>query len=226
MNDNDVLTEAFVEAAAKYGYEDVTAEFVAFKDFKVKWSRSYRWARFFVSDYLMDAPRDVLVSVADTLFTKISGDMSTGYSEEVVEWLTSDSFVKSKQPVFVRRMRGLSLSTAGEQWDLSDSYERLVEKGMVERDPLIFIGWNYRSRRGCVGNSSVLMKTIAMSVSLDTTKISRDALDYALYSQVCHITLGFRPDKPVYCPEYDDLLNLYPDRRVYEDELITIGLTL
>lgn len=226
MIENDVLTEAFKEAAEKYGYDDVTAEFVAFKDFKVKWSRSYRWARFFVSDYLMDAPREILVSVADTLFSKICGDMNSGYADEVTAWLTSDTFVESKQPIYVRRMRGLSLTTAGEQWDLSDSYERLVSSGLVERDPRLFIGWNFRSRRGCVGNSSVLMRTISMSVSLDTNRISRDAVDYALYSQVCHIALGFRPERSVYCPEYDDMLNLYPDRRKWEDELISVGLSL
>ena len=225
MNDNDILTDAFRAAGEGYGYEEVTAEFVAFKDFKVRWSRSHVWARFYVSDYLMDAPSEVLTSIADTLFRKINGDITSGYGEAVTAWLTSDRFVEVKQPLFIRRTRGLGLGTAGEQWDLADSYRRLVDSGLVKEDPLLFMGWNTRARGGCVGRSSVLMRTIAMSSRLDTPEVSRDAMDYALYSQICHIALGFRPDKPVYCPEYDDLLALYPGRQACEEELLTLGLS-
>ena len=61
------LTEVFMEAASGYGYEDVTAEYAEFDELRLKWIRHGDWARFFVSDYLKDAPKDVMASIAETL---------------------------------------------------------------------------------------------------------------------------------------------------------------
>lgn len=226
MQTNETLTEAFAKAGEKHGYEDIQAEFVAFKDFKVKWSRSYRWISFFVSDYLQDAPESVLESIADTLFIRIGGDMATDYSDEVTAWLTSDDFVRVHQPVFTRRMRGLSDTGRGEVHDLAESYDRLVSAGLVERGPLVRLGWYNPTGTGRTDNASVLMRTVAMSRELDSRKVPAEVLDFALYGQLAHIALGFRPGRAVYCPEYDDLLNLHPDRARMEEELSARNLSI
>lgn len=73
MNDeNRGLTAMFAEAGKRNGYEDVTTEFAAFRDFKVKWTRSYGWANFEVSDYLSDAPEEVLASIGDSEYDQIN----------------------------------------------------------------------------------------------------------------------------------------------------------
>ena len=53
----EVLEAAFRKVGRGYGYESVSAEFSDFREFKVQWSRSYRYAHFRVSDYLSDAPQ-------------------------------------------------------------------------------------------------------------------------------------------------------------------------
>ncbi len=71
-----------------YGYNNIAAEFAAYKDFKVRWTRSYRWANFQVSDYLSDAPRAVIDGLADTLFSKIAGGDEKPYSNAMRDWVT------------------------------------------------------------------------------------------------------------------------------------------
>ena len=46
----------------------MSAEYSAFREFKVKWRRSCGWAEFEVSDYMNDAPLSVLSGVAETIF--------------------------------------------------------------------------------------------------------------------------------------------------------------
>lgn len=39
---NEMLNRAMRNAGIRNGFEDVQAEFVAFRDFKLKWTRSYK----------------------------------------------------------------------------------------------------------------------------------------------------------------------------------------
>ena len=52
---DEILNEIFKKVGNDFGY-DVSAEFAAYRDFKIRWQRSYKWAEFQVSDYLKDAP--------------------------------------------------------------------------------------------------------------------------------------------------------------------------
>lgn len=68
-----MLNRALQNAGRRNGFEDIQAEFAAFRDFKLKWTRSYRWISFEVSDYLRNAPEDVMDSLAETMFAKMRG---------------------------------------------------------------------------------------------------------------------------------------------------------
>lgn len=222
---NQMLTAILSVAGVRNGYDEVHAEFAPFRDFKVKWTRSYRWISFEVSDYLGDAPEAVIESLANTIFKKIKGDGDSLYTDVVCEWVTSDQFLKSKQPVFVRRFRGLSLSTVGEHRDLAESYNRLVNMGLVDRDPDLFMGWTHEVRSRAVGRASVLMRVVAMSDILDSPDVSDDLMDYCLYTQVAHVGMGFRPGGISGCgAEYDELLSRFPDRQRMDQELRRIGM--
>lgn len=43
---NEMLNRAMRNAGIRNGFEDITAEFFAFRDFKLKWTRSYKWISF------------------------------------------------------------------------------------------------------------------------------------------------------------------------------------
>lgn len=222
---SEMLIRAMQNAGRRNGFEDIQAEFAAFRDFKLKWTRSYRWISFEVSDYLRNAPESVMESLAETIFAKIHGDGKTEYSQEVCDYLNSDGFLKQSQEIYLKRFRNISNSTRGESIDLLDCYRRLAERELVEYDPDLVIRWNSigdRSKK--VGRSSVLMRTIVMNPALDSKDISEEALDYALYSQICHVNLGFGPNKDGDDERYERMLSEHPGRTKAEAELRRLGL--
>ena len=179
---------------------------------KVKWRRSYRWIEFSVSDYLMDAPEDVMESLSRTIYSKIRGTDEVFYPPEVCEWITSREFRRTKQPMYISRCRGLSLSTRGEYRDLNDSYGRLVDQGLVEHDPEIYLGWGPRTSSRFAGASSVLMKVVNMSQSLDSENVPEEVLDYCVYAHLSHIGMGFRAESAQRELLFNKELSRFPGR--------------
>jgi len=54
-----------------------------------------------VSDYLQDAPEEVLESIATTIMTRIKGEEDGSYSEPTIDYLTSEEFLDRNQPLYV-----------------------------------------------------------------------------------------------------------------------------
>ena len=225
--DSEMLNRAMRNAGIRNGFDEIQAEFSAFRDFKLKWTRSCKWISFEVSDYLKNAPEHVIRSLAETVFARIRGEDRTAYSEEVCNYLNSREFLEENQGMYLKRFRGISETARGESIDLLDCYRRLAERGLVEYDPDLVIRWNSvedRSRK--VGRSSVLMRTIVMNPMLDSEDIPEETLDYALYSQICHVNLGFGPTRDDDAERYEAMLAIYPERIRAETELGRQGLNL
>lgn len=224
---SEMLNRALQNAGRRNGFDDIQAEFAAFRDFKLRWTRNYRWIVFEVWDYLRNAPENVMESLAETIFAKMRGDGKTEYSQEVCDYLNSDGFLKENQEIYLKRFRGISSSTRGESIDLMDSYRRLVESGLVEDDPRIAIRWNMTEIRGrSVGRSSVLMRTVIVNPVLDTDAIPEDVLDYALYTLICRVNLRFGPSRDGDAERYEAMLEVNPGRVRAEAELRRMGLSL
>ena len=179
----ETLKESFGTVGKKYGYDKVDAEFVAYRDFKVRWTRSYRWADFQVSDYLMDAPSAVLDGLAETLFSRISGMESRPYTPEMTGWITSEDFTLRKQPVYVRRSRNITRSYEGKHKDLRDSLERLKAIGLVEQSARPYMTWTKEPLDKTVGYCSTLMDTIVVSSAFDSDHIPDAVLDFVVYHE-------------------------------------------
>ncbi len=224
---NEMLNRAMRNAGIRNGYEDITAEFSAFRDFKLKWTRSYKWISFEVSDYLRNAPQNVIESLAETVFAKIRGQDRAGYSEEVCEYLSSERFLRDNQDLFLKRFRGISQTPCGENVDLAEVYRRLVDRGLVKRDPSLVIRWGASNRTDCrIGHSSILMKTIIVNPKLDSEDISENALDFALYTQICHVNIGFNSSREGEAERFESMISKFPDRTNVEAEIGRMNLNI
>jgi len=178
-----------------------------------------------VSDYLEDAEQKVIEGLARTLFSKISGQ-DKEYPEELSEWMTSGSFVKTKQPVYLKRSRNLTKTTKGEARDLKESYGRLLKAGLIEDDPEVHISWTIEPNLRRVGYASVLMKVIAISSIFDTEMIPEFVLDFVLYHELLHINAGFNPHGKKHGPEFQKEERKYPQREEAESCLKKLSLYL
>ena len=221
------LNEAFSTVGKEHGYDSVSADFQEFKEFKVKWRRSCGWAEFEASDYLKDAPLDVLEGLADTIFSRISRrDENKQHSDVMLEWMTSEEFVKNKQPIYLSRSRNLSRTHVGEHIDLSESYNRIIDLGLVSRDNDLVISWTKQPNVKRIGYCSVLMKVIAISSVFDTLSIPKFVSDYVLYHELIHLDRGFDPFNQRHDTGFHALENLYPKRKEAEDWLKRLRLYL
>lgn len=187
----DILNETFRSIGEKYGYQNTNAEFAAYRDFKVRWTRSYRWANFQVSDYISDAPREVFEGLADTLLSKISGCDEKPYSKEMRDWVTSVDFVKAKQPIYLKRSRNLTKDHVGKHRDLLDSISRLSDYGFIKDTDNMVLSWTREELVSKVGYCSTLMETIAISSVFDDPIVPEHILDYV----VLHEYLTMREGK-------------------------------
>lgn len=207
---NGRVNEIFAKAGEKHGYESVEAEFCDFKDFKIKWSRSYKWARFFVSDYLKDAPAEVVEDIAEVIMGKIAGE-NADYGPETYAWLTSPEFVALNQPVFIKRCkRGI---IEGDTGALEASRERLIKKGLIQADADVKIFWGKESR------SSVLMKTAMINVNL--AHVEAELLDLAVFMELAIIGRGFHPNEHI---SREAVAEDYPDASRLMAELAEMGM--
>lgn len=183
------LIKAFQDVGLRYGYETVTAEFVNFTHLKVQWSRSYKWASFRVSDYLIDADYKVLEDLAETLYSRIAGSDSP-YAESMRQWALDPQFSKNKRPTYLRRSRNLTRTSIGSSRNLQDSFDRLVEAGLVEKDSNVELVWSTNRKMRKAAASSVLMRLISISEILDSKEVPDYLVDYAVYTQYLRIIRG------------------------------------
>lgn len=216
INDNAQLTTICAEAGTRHGYEDIQAEFSPFRDFKVKWTRSYKWISFEFSDYLRGAPEDVVRSLADTIFAKLRGEGTEGYGPTVTGYITSPEFVREHQPVYVRRMRGFGPA----EW-VDEAVDALRGQGFEIPEHTLFgeLGTGLRSD---IGRSSVLMRVVAMSTRC--ADLPENARNYAVLKQMAVVAAGFTTDSGIRRSRVDAILERYPGRLEAERELRAAGL--
>ena len=214
---NEMLTKAMAKAGARNGFEDVTAEFSAFRDFKLKWTRPYRWISFEVSDFLKHAPEDVLEELFGTIFRKIESDPDARYTTRVREYLTSEDFVRYNQSAYVRRYRGTE--PAGER--VAETYRDLVDEGLIEDDPHVVL-LESKGRGLVAGAASALMHVLV--VNRDIAEGDDDELlRYVVFAHARRIQQGFSPEDPW---AYERSLDDFPNRAEVEHKLRGEGLRL
>ena len=225
MMDNETLTAIVSKVAREFKYEDAGAEFQTFKELRIRWSRTYTWVRFEVSDYLAAAPEDILESVLRTLFKKIKGDEDAAYTDEACGWFMSEDFRAVNQPVFIKRMRGFG-KPAGEVYDLDDIVADLEDEFHLPNLDGLVIGWEPRTRTNKVGNASTLMRVVSIPGRMDDGKFPEEVLRFIVFRHLARISLGYDPDGGSQHDRYEEILDRYPDRKGLESRMFGMGLEL
>ena len=155
MNDKE-LNEMVRPIAEKYGFERASAEFTAYSDFKVRWTRSYTWIDMTVSDYIGEAPKTVVADVIEFLIKRIK-DIEAEYTDETCEYLTSQEFREINLKKFLKRKH----FTAHPEADVIK--EILEDEGIDIHDLTIVKGSKY--------DSSTLFRVIAVPDGVHTTAV-------------------------------------------------------
>ena len=182
------LESTFKEVGNYFGYGNVTAAFAPFRDLKVKWRRSMDFADFSVSDYLREAPVEVIEGIARTIMSRICGE-EYGYTEEVTEWLTSPEFRAINQSKYIERSRQIAVPT--DDGILERSYRRLIDEGLIDEIEDLRIFWSKPVGNDDIGQSSCLMRVAILNPRLKGNDVPQDVLDYCLLHELAGIKVGF-----------------------------------
>ena len=209
MVTKEELNEIFERIGNDFGYRDVTAEYAPFRDMKIKWSRTYDWARFTVSDYLEEAPAEVIEDIVATLMNRMRGMDMKGYLPETEEWLTSDEFLYLNRDRYIERSRSIDPETENSV-RLWESYRRLVDAGLVSGVRDLKMYWSKGDGVDRSGQSSCLMRTVIMNRRLMDPKVPTEVLDYCLLRQIANIAVPFGIMGPERRKEVIDLSDAYP----------------
>ena len=226
MVTSEELDLTFKEVGNNFGYENVSAEFSPFRDLKVKWIRTCDFANFSVSDYLEEAPRDVVKGIARTIFSRILAEEGLDYPECAKEWLTSQEFRDLNQEKYIERSRNLADSDGNEDERLWDAYHRIVDAGLVEEIDGLKLFWSKEESETRAGQSSCLMRVVIMNRKLLDDSVPEEALDYCLLHEIANISLDFGLDFVERKKEVEDLLAACPGKEIAKNWLNQIMMEI
>lgn len=208
---DDELEQLVAGMAEEFGFGTSDAAFAEFEDFKVKWTRSFGWILLQVSDYIANAPEEIVEVLMRTVFRRITGEQIP-YPKELRDWITSERFLNGNRPTYLERHTEFSQVMAEKNRDLAESYGRLVSRGLLERDPGLVIGWADMARSRRIGTASTVMRTAMVSRRLDSEMVDDEAFDYALYNLVCQAESGLTDENMSRKERIETRLAEYPEK--------------
>jgi hypothetical protein len=226
LMDDSRVDEIFRKVGDKYGYKYITARFEPYSDFKVRWNRSFTRAEFMVSDYLYDAPDNLLEDLAEKLFAQFTSAKRIPYTDELRNYLVSPEFFNGHRDMYIKRMiDDVNRNPEGQVYDLNDSVNRLMSRGVVDPEFIktIRFMWVSNRRSDQPHHESVLFRTVTINDTLDDEEVSEDVLDavvFDAYIRVKNSVKHFGDD--VSEDELHEGVDDYPDY----DELMTKAVYL
>jgi hypothetical protein len=225
--DNETLAGIFEDVGADFGFDTVNAEFCAYADVKVRWVRQAKIISFTVTDYLEDAPEEVIEDIARRIMCRIRSDDCPQYSDTTNQYFTSQEFVERNQTTYLERKSFLSEGSKGKHRDIQDSYERLMSAGLVDEINGLALRWTDCELESENGLSSLLMKVVLVPSYLDSMDVSDEIFDYNLYRLLVNIIVDFGINPDDRRRMVDDMIASYPgasefDQVISERHLMSI----
>lgn len=209
--EDERLLRLINEVAKEYEHEVKSASFEKFKDFKVTWNRNGNEKSYRISDYISDSPDDVLYDFLDTLISRMTG-RKKGYGREYMEWVSSDSFILSKRPIYLERSRNISMSTAGSHRDIGESLDRLLESGLLTDSDIdnSYFTWTVGPGFTKVGSCNAMFRVVTVSSSLDSPDVPDKVLDFVTYHESLHLGRGYRPNRRAHDLAFRESEHMFP----------------
>ncbi|MDR3074887.1 MAG: M48 family metallopeptidase [Candidatus Methanoplasma sp.] len=194
VRNDERLFRIVSRAVSDNGLDLRSAVFREQKEFGISWKRSGKNIDISVSDYLADAPYDVLEDFSGTVAGTIAGKRP-GYGKTYLDWVKSDDFICSSRKIYLKRSRNLTGRPDGRGRDITESLDRLLDSGLLRPENIdnSFFSWTRRPGFKKVGFCSPMMRVVGVSSALDDAAVPEYVLDYVVYHESLHLAQGYRP---------------------------------
>ncbi|MCQ2079896.1 MAG: hypothetical protein MJZ38_07580 [archaeon] len=222
MNTSDPrLLSIASDLAQRRGYSVTKACFVGQKDFTFKWKIGPRTLELSISDYLQDAPDQVIEDFVAGCMTYIFKEPHH-FGESFISHMTSDRFILEKRPIFLRRTRRLTGSDVGEHRAIFDSVQRLLDSGLLKESDIenTLFSWSTGDNLTRLGYCSQLFRVVMISSVFDDPEVPERLLDYVVYHECLHLRQGYRPfNHNPHDSAFHKEERMFPDQPAVEKEL-------
>ncbi|MDR0309877.1 MAG: hypothetical protein LBH88_03885 [Candidatus Methanoplasma sp.] len=195
MTKNDKgLFDLISPVASDHGLVLREASFIRPKEFQAKWRRSGDRVDIMISDYLADAPDNVVSDLSGTVVQTIIGGRPK-YGSTYLDWVRSDGFINSKRKVYLKRSKNLKGTPEGKERDLVGSLDRLLDSSLLSPENIdnSLFSWTKTPNIRKVGFCSPMMRVVGISSVLDDISVPEFILDYVVYHESLHLAQGYRP---------------------------------
>lgn len=195
----------------------IDAAFVGRKEFYYSWRVSPGRVELRLSDYLEDAPDDVLEAMVRAMHSRSRG-ISSDLPGTVTDHMSSDVFISGKRPTYIRRSRNLRRTAVGDCRDLHGSVDRLLDSGLLSGEDIdnSYISWTRQDNRRRVGFCSTMFRVIGISSALDSPSVPEPVLDYVVYHECLHLRQRYHPGERSHDSRFRAWERMYPDWRSME----------
>ena len=177
-----------------------------------------------MSDYLEDAPEQVLNDFCDMICRRAKG-RRVSEPGSYLDHVRSDSYIVDHRPTYIARSRNLLRTGCGETAYLHDSVQRLLDAGLVSGTDIenSYISWTRRDNVRRVGFCSTMFRVVGISSRLDSDDVPDFVRDYVVYHECLHLRQGYRPDRRVHDAQFRSWERMFPRWREAESVLRGLG---
>lgn len=193
-------------------FDRVTVAFKPYKSLKISWHAERRKLDVTVSDYLVDAPDevigDIVAAVAASLATRTKFVKPRSY----VEFFSDPGFAIKNRDKFFRRDKTCTWAPMGRFRDLRESAERLVDAGLIDWDDIdsAYFTWMIRPSVSVMGFCVHGFRIVAVSPLLDDESVPEDVLDYVVYHECLHLRQAGDTGRVHHTKEFRSWEHAYP----------------
>jgi len=181
------LQQAFHEASIQLGVQEPVSEYHKFSELKHVWTKDGRHYKFKVSDYLDDAPDEVLKSLALYLLSLAYGKEGNADSAKpYLEYSASPRLWDRKRFEYMRRARSIILNPKGKHRDLDTVFQYVNSFYFSSRLPEVTLAWSRESPRRRLGFFFEPLNLLAVNAVLDSERVPRYVLEFVVYHELLH----------------------------------------
>lgn len=181
------LESAFKDAAARIGAGPVRAEFFPYSELKHTWTRAGRRANFKISDYLENAPDEVLGSLGIYLVSRAFGkDCGRDLRMAYIAYASSSEMWEAARDRYLGRAKNLSFEVKGRSRNLRTVFDYVNSYYFCRKAPEPTLAWVSESPRRRLGYYFEPLRILATNRSLDSDTVPRYVLEFVVYHELLH----------------------------------------
>lgn len=180
-------SEIFHAVGKELGFREVSLGFRPYSELKHTWRVTGHCLEIKISDYLQNAPEDVMESLAWYLVSRAAGRRCPrGKAGAYLEYARSRNLWSQERETYLARSRGLSLSPRGDHRDLVAIFDYVNSFYFSRRLGRPTLAWTYEPPSKRLGFYFEALDLLAVNRVLDSESVPRYVLEFVMYHELLH----------------------------------------